>query len=100
MAEWSKALRSGRSPLLWAGVRISLLTKIFYHFDDHSVQKSIEEQTKNVSHETLLFITIKGNTKQATILTQLLSTLQRPTCSLHLYDRGYSHLHWTCISHG
>lgn len=26
MAEWSKALRSGRSPLLWAGVRISLLT--------------------------------------------------------------------------
>lgn len=29
MAEWSKALRSGRSPLLWAGVRISLLTKPF-----------------------------------------------------------------------
>ena len=28
MAEWSKALRSGRSPLLWAGVRISLLTNI------------------------------------------------------------------------
>ena len=30
MAEWSKALRSGRSPLLWAGVRISLLTNSFY----------------------------------------------------------------------
>ena len=30
MAEWSKALRSGRSPLLWAGVRISLLTNPFY----------------------------------------------------------------------
>ena len=29
MAEWSKALRSGRSPLLWAWVRIPLLTKIF-----------------------------------------------------------------------
>ena len=28
MAEWSKALRSGRSPLLWAWVRIPLLTKI------------------------------------------------------------------------
>ena len=28
MAEWSKALRSGRSPLLWAGVRISLLTSV------------------------------------------------------------------------
>ena len=27
MAEWSKALRSGRSPLLWAWVRIPLLTK-------------------------------------------------------------------------
>ena len=30
MAEWSKALRSGRSPLLWAWVRIPLLTKYFY----------------------------------------------------------------------
>ena len=29
MAERSKALRSGRSPLLWAWVRIPLLTKIF-----------------------------------------------------------------------
>ena len=29
MAEWSKALRSGRSPLLWAWVRIPLLTNIF-----------------------------------------------------------------------
>ena len=27
MAEWSKALRSGRSPLLWAWVRIPLLTQ-------------------------------------------------------------------------
>ena len=30
MAEWSKALRSGRSPLLWAWVRIPLLTKVFF----------------------------------------------------------------------
>ena len=30
MAEWSKALRSGRSPLLWAWVRIPLLTKPFW----------------------------------------------------------------------
>ena len=30
MAEWSKALRSGRSPLLWAWVRIPLLTYRFY----------------------------------------------------------------------
>ena len=29
MAEWSKALRSGRSPLLRAWVRIPLLTKYF-----------------------------------------------------------------------
>ena len=29
MAERSKALRSGRSPLLWAWVRIPLLTKNF-----------------------------------------------------------------------
>ena len=32
MAEWSKALRSGRSPLLRAWVQIPLLTKIFYLF--------------------------------------------------------------------
>ena len=30
MAERSKALRSGRSPLLWAWVRIPLLTKYFF----------------------------------------------------------------------
>ena len=30
MAERSKALRSGRSPLLWAWVRIPLLTYHFY----------------------------------------------------------------------
>ena len=30
MAERSKALRSGRSPLLWAWVRIPLLTKSFW----------------------------------------------------------------------
>ena len=29
MAERSKALRSGRSPLLWAWVRIPLLTIVF-----------------------------------------------------------------------
>ena len=31
MAERSKALRSGRSPLLWAWVRIPLLTKYFLY---------------------------------------------------------------------
>ena len=31
MAERAKALRSGRSPLLWAWVRIPLLTKHFLH---------------------------------------------------------------------
>ena len=31
MAEWSKALRSGRSPLLWAWVQIPLLTINFCH---------------------------------------------------------------------
>ena len=30
LAEWSKALRSGRSPLLWAWVRISQLTNSFF----------------------------------------------------------------------
>ena len=34
MAERSKALRSGRSPLLWAWVRIPLLTHIFFTVDD------------------------------------------------------------------
>ena len=33
MAERSKALRSGRSPLLWAWVRIPLLTKLFFFFN-------------------------------------------------------------------
>ena len=33
MAEWSKALRSGRSPLLWAWVRIPLLTSIVFNLD-------------------------------------------------------------------
>ena len=33
MAEWSKALRSGRSPLLWAWVRIPLLTNIFLRIE-------------------------------------------------------------------
>ena len=32
MAEWSKALRSGRSPLLWAWVQIPLLTTLLTHF--------------------------------------------------------------------
>ena len=32
MAERSKALRSGRSPLLWAWVRIPLLTTSFWFF--------------------------------------------------------------------
>jgi hypothetical protein len=32
MAEWSKALRSGRSPLLRAWVRIPLLTHIIFSF--------------------------------------------------------------------
>ena len=32
MAEWSKALRSGRSPLLWAWVRIPLLTNVFLDY--------------------------------------------------------------------
>ena len=32
MAERSKALRSGRSPLLWAWVRIPLLTNIYFWF--------------------------------------------------------------------
>ena len=32
MAERSKALRSGRSPLLWAWVRIPLLTTTFAFF--------------------------------------------------------------------
>ena len=34
MAERSKALRSGRSPLLWAWVRIPLLTKLFFCFSN------------------------------------------------------------------
>ena len=32
MAERSKALRSGRSPVLWAWVRIPLLTKSIIYF--------------------------------------------------------------------
>ena len=36
MAERSKALRSGRSPLLWAWVRIPLLTYNFLYSTDQS----------------------------------------------------------------
>ena len=36
MAEWSKALRSGRSPLLWAWVQIPLLTILFVTKNDFS----------------------------------------------------------------
>lgn len=69
MAEWSKALRSGRSPLLWAGVQISLLTKFCSHDPDlkHCMfffisreftigALSIEHQARlaqSVEHETL-----------------------------------------------
>ena len=41
MAEWSKALRSGRSPLLWAWVRIPLLTIFFPKNICHFFQKCI-----------------------------------------------------------
>ena len=34
MAEWSKALRSGRSPLLWAWVQIPLLTRNIFFVAD------------------------------------------------------------------
>ena len=37
MAERSKALRSGRSPLLWAWVRIPLLTTIFFLPSDQQI---------------------------------------------------------------
>ena len=37
MAERSKALRSGRSPLLWAWVRIPLLTTIFFWLLHHLI---------------------------------------------------------------
>ena len=43
MAERSKALRSGRSPLLWAWVQIPLLTNIFFIFSYHS--KSLQCDT-------------------------------------------------------
>ena len=51
MAERSKALRSGRSPLLWAWVRIPLLTYNFLAVDDttkflHSWQGSRVAQWK------------------------------------------------------
>ena len=52
MAERSKALRSGRSPLLWAWVRIPLLTTIFFEY-------------KKITHfYCTLFIFLKGNVKK------------------------------------
>ena len=39
MAERSKALRSGRSPLLWAWVRIPLLTSVFEKLRKRSIEK-------------------------------------------------------------
>ena len=44
MAEWSKALCSGRSPLLWAWVRIPLLTNVFARvlYDAHSQGNKVE----------------------------------------------------------
>ena|SRR6218665_2904636 len=39
MSERSKALRSGRSPVLWAWVQIPLLTKfIFYNYNNYCLQ--------------------------------------------------------------
>ena len=46
MAERSKALRSGRSPLLWAWVRIPLLTITFYRYD--SVAFNIDDLTNSL----------------------------------------------------
>ena len=52
MAEWSKALRSGRSPLRWAWVRIPLLTitllsvEVIYEvlFYPHSMVRNAKEE--------------------------------------------------------
>ena len=44
MAEWSKALRSGRSPLLRAWVRIPLLTKPFFLVDQLEMNRESCEQ--------------------------------------------------------
>ena len=41
MAERSKALRSGRSPLLWAWVRIPLLTATFSFFLHHALPRPL-----------------------------------------------------------
>ena len=61
MAERSKALRSGRSPLLWAWVRIPLLTKYFLHrswfiaseratisIEDHNITETAEWRSGSV----------------------------------------------------
>ena len=48
MAERSKALRSGRSPLLWAWVRIPLLTgKYFLMVDSVPLAQRIARWTSN-----------------------------------------------------
>ncbi|KRX21891.1 hypothetical protein T07_2912 [Trichinella nelsoni] len=41
MAERSKALRSGRSPLLWAWVRIPLLSRCFHNFDNKELHQLV-----------------------------------------------------------
>ena len=54
MAEWSKALRSGRSPLLRAWVQIPLLTNnFFYDYASNLIllQKQLLELIFNCSSE-------------------------------------------------
>ena len=56
MAEWSKALRSGRSPLLWAWVRIPLLTKVFLRM--FFLRKSIFGFINPVERPTQIFFLV------------------------------------------
>ena len=47
MAERSKALRSGRSPLLWAWVRIPLLTNLFRLLLEHTIASFMARKCNN-----------------------------------------------------
>ena len=83
MAEWSKALRSGRSPLLWAGVRISLLTNIILDREQSGAVEACWAHNPEVRRSKLRsandFLLLECNGKRSwDILSYLQSTSSVP----------------------
>eukprot|EP00794_Sanderia_malayensis_P010143 gene10143-11177_t len=99
MAEWSKALRSGRSPLLWAWVRIPLLTVFLAGLHDASL---ILEETDRLYPDSGIFLYFKalvhrqrGQLDEALLVLEkaMSATLdQREVALLCYYDKGWCYM--------